>query len=494
MIHLPTADIVVLAAYLLLVTGFGVALARRQVDSRAYFLGNRNIPWWAVCLSVVATETSVLTFIGVPALSYEGDLRFLQLTAGYLAARILLAVFFLPAFLEQDTYTVYGFLTRRFGPRARSYAAGLFFATQILGSGVRLYAAALVLAAVLEVNSIATAIVLIAGVTILYTWAGGISAVIWTDCLQAVIMIGGGVLALWLLAGMFPQGLSGVLAVAATEGKLRLWDFTPSLTSNYTFWSGLVGGTFLGMASHGTDQVLAQRLLTSRSLADGRKAIVGSALIIIPQFLLFLLIGVLLHYYYLANPPAVPFEKADQIFPHFIVHRFPPVAAGLVVAAMFGAAMSTLDSGIQALSVSTVMDVVRPLSRSRRPESGYLGLSRVLVVFWGAVLVVVALFAEGWGPVLETGLTVASYTYGPLLGLFLLGFFTRVSASRAVTTAVAAGLAGIVLVVRLTGLAFTWYVFTGALITVATGLAVQRLGAGRSAPPPGQARGEEPAK
>jgi len=460
-------------AYLVLVAGLGVVLARYQVDSRAYFLGNRNIPWWAVCLSVVATETSVLTFIGVPALAYQSDMRFIQLTLGYLAARILLAAFFLPEYLRQDTYTVYGFLTRRFGPRARSYAAGLFFVTQVLGSGVRLYAAALVLSTVMNISSITTAIILIAAVTVLYTWAGGISAVIWTDCLQALIMVGGGVLALWLLAGMFPEGLSGVLAAAAAEGKLRAWDF--SLSGTYTFWSGLVGGAFLGMASHGTDQMLAQRLLTCRSLADGRKAIVGSALIIIPQFLLFLVIGVLLYYYYQAHPPLIPFEKADRIFPYFIVHRFPPVAAGLVVAAMFGAAMSTLDSGIQALSASTVMDVIRPLSRSKRPASGYLGLSRALVVFWGAVLVVVAFFAGGWGPVLETGLKVASFTYGPLLGIFILGFFTRVSAPRAVTAAVAAGLVGIILVVNFTPLAWTWYVFAGTLITVAFGLAVQGL-------------------
>ncbi len=472
---LSTADIAVILAYLVLVTGFGLALARYQVDSRAYFLGNRNMPWWAVCLSVVATETSVLTFIGVPALSYEGDMRFIQLTLGYLAARILLAAFFLPAYLKQDTYTVYGFLSRRFGPRARSYAAGLFFVTQVLGSGVRLYAAALVLATVMEISSMVTAIILIAAVTVLYTWAGGISAVIWTDCFQAVIMVGGALLALWLLAGMFPEGLSAVLSTAAAEGKLRLWDFSLSLTGTYTFWSGLIGGAFLGMASHGTDQVLAQRLLTCRSLADGRRAIVGSALIIIPQFLLFLLVGVLLHYFYLAHPPLVPLEKADKIFPHFIVHHFPPVAAGLVVAAMFGAAMSTLDSGIQALSASTVMDVIRPLSRSKRPAADYLFLSRGLVVFWGAVLVIVAFFAGGWGPVLETGLKVASFTYGPLLGLFILGFFTRVSAPRAVTAAVGMGLAGIILVVNYTDLAWTWYVFTGALITVASGLAVQSL-------------------
>ncbi|MEA2063614.1 MAG: hypothetical protein U9P14_07960, partial [Gemmatimonadota bacterium] len=401
----------------------------------------------------------------------------MQLTLGYLAARVLLAVFFLPAYLGQDTYTVYGFLTRRFGPRARFLAAGLFFVTQVLGSGVRLYAAALVLATVLDVASIGVAIVLIAVITIGYTWAGGISAVIWTDCIQALIMVAGGVLALVLLAGMFPEGAGAVLKTAAAEGKLRVLDFSPGLAGTYTFWSGLLGGAFLGMASHGTDQMLAQRLLTCRTLRDGRKAIIGSALIIIPQFLLFLVVGVLLYYYYLANPPLVPFDRTDRIFPHFIVHHFPPVAAGLVVAAMFGAAMSTLDSGIQALSASTVMDVVRPLTarRKRKRPSEYLGLSRVLVVFWGAVLVGVAFFAGNWGPVLETGLRVASYTYGPLLGLFMLGLFTRVKTRGAVTVAVAAGLTGVFLVVNFSPLAWTWYVLAGTLITVSAGLAAEAL-------------------
>ncbi|HUU27415.1 MAG TPA: sodium:solute symporter [archaeon] len=471
MLKLPLADIAVIVIYLVLITGLGVRLARYQTDSRAYFLGNRNIPWWAVCLSIVATETSVLTFIGVPALSYATDMQFLQLTLGYLCARVILAIFFLPAFLQEDTYTVYGYLSRRFGPLARNWAATLFLVTQVLGSGVRLYAAALVLATVFGWQDTTAAIVIIAAVTVLYTWAGGISAVIWTDVVQAGIMLGGGVLALYLLAVMIPESLPDLLARAAADGKLRVWDFSFKLSDTYTFWSGIVGGTFLGMASHGTDQVLAQRILTCRSLRDGRKAIVGSAFIIIPQFLLFLLIGVLLHYYYVINPPAQALGNPDRIFPQFIVSHFPPVAAGLVIAAMFGAAMSTLDSGIQALSSSTVMDLVRPLARIQRPASDYLGLSRAFTVFWGAALVWVALVAGDWGPVLETGLMVASFTYGPLLGLFILGFFTPVKSQLSVAAASVVGLAGIILSVRLTGLPpYTWYVTSGCLLTVAVGL------------------------
>lgn len=473
--ELSAASIAVIAIYLVLITGFGVWLSRFQTDSRAYFLGNRNIPWPAVCLSVVATETSVLTFIGIPALSYATDMQFFQLTLGYLAARIILAAFFLPAFLSQDTYTVYGFLARRFGPVARNCASGLFFFTQVLGSGVRLYAAALVLATVLGTEQITVAILIIAAATILYTWAGGISAVIWTDVIQASIMLGGGVLALWLLVGMFPQDVWSLLSAAAAQGKLQIWDFALRPTDTYTFWSGLIGGAFLGMASHGTDQVLAQRLLTCRTLADGRKALIGSGLIIIPQFALFLLIGVLLSYFYQLNPPLEAIDNPDRIFPHFIVHHFPPVAAGLVVAAMFGAAMSTLDSGIQALSASSVMDIVRPLSRIKKPVESYLTLSRGFTVFWGVALVGVAIMAGGWGPVLETGLTVASFTYGPLLGLFILGFFTRVSKQSSTVAGVGAGLAGITIVVRYTEIPWTWYVFTGCLITVATGILVDKI-------------------
>jgi solute:Na+ symporter, SSS family len=492
-IRLATSDIIVLVIYMVLVTGLGAWLARYQTDSRAYFLGNRNIPWWAVCLSIVATETSVLTFIGVPALAYATDLRFLQLTLGYLCARILLAIFFLPAFLNEDTYTVYGYLTRRFGPRARSFAAVLFFITQVLGSGVRLYAAALVLSAVMGWSGTTGAIVIIAGVTILYTWAGGISAVIWTDVVQAGIMIGGAIMAFILLARMFPGhgGLSGVLGLAAAEGKLRLWDFSPSLSGTYTFWSGLIGGTFLGMASHGTDQVLAQRLLTCRTLRDGRKAIVASAFVIIPQFALFLLIGVLLYYYYQFNPQLTPPSNPDRIFPDFILAHFPPVAVGIVIAAMFAAAMSTLDSGIQALSSSTVMDVLRPFSRDKRPPADYLRLSRGATIFWGAALTGIAIFAGDWGPVLETGLTVASITYGPLLGLFLLGFFTRIKNMRAITAGLVVGLAVILLVhFNLIGtLPWTWYVCLGALVTVGTALAADTL-PGRLEPGPVPERAE----
>lgn len=478
MFVLSTIDTIVMLLYLALITGFGVYLSRYQVDSRAYFLGNRNIPWWAACLSIVATETSVLTFIGVPALSYVGDMKFLQLTLGYLVARIILAVYFLPSFLGEETYTVYGYLRRRFGARARNMAAGLFFVTQVLGSGVRLYAAALVLATVLGMQSPSLSIVVIAVITIIYTWAGGISAVIWTDVLQAGIMIGGGLLAVVLLSGMFPEGLGEVLSTALAEGKLHVFDFRFAPGEAYTFWSGLVGGAFLGMASHGTDQLLAQRILTCRSLRDGRRALVGSAFIIIPQFLVFLVIGVLLYYFLQLHPPAETFENPDRIFPWFIVTHFPPVAAGLTIAAMFGAAMSTLDSGIQALSSSTVMDVLRPLGGDKRPAESYLGLSRRLTIFWGAALSGVAFLAADWGPVLETGLTVASITYGPLLGMFILGFFTRVRSKNALTAAVAAGLAGISLVVWSGSVPWIWYVFTGTAITVLTALLAERLSTG----------------
>ncbi|MFH1071281.1 MAG: sodium:solute symporter [Candidatus Glassbacteria bacterium] len=479
---LGTTDLVVIGLYLVVITGCGVWLSRFQTDSRAYFLGNRNIPWPAVCLSVVATETSVLTFIGVPALSYGSNMCFLQLSFGYLAARIILAWFFLPAYLQQDTYTVYGYLDRRFGPLARNLASALFFITQALGSGVRLYAAALVLTTVTGTEATIWAIVAMAAVTVGYTLLGGIAAVIWTDVVQATIMIGGGVLALWILAGMFGDpGVFEVLAAAASAGKLRVFDFSFDLGRTYTFWSGIVGGTFLGMASHGTDQVLAQRLLTCRSLSDGRKAIIGSGLVIIPQFLLFLVVGVLLHSYYGIHPPVEAIGNPDRIFPHFIVNHFPPVAAGLVVAAMLGAAMSTLDSAIQALSSSTVMDVIRPLTGSRKAESQYLGTSRLLTLFWGAALVGVAVLAGDWGPVLETGLTVASYTYGPLLGLFVLGFFTRLSSQKAAAIGVAAGLIVITMVILRTSLPWTWNVFVGCLATVVPALAAERLLFGRKA-------------
>ncbi len=475
MLQLHPADLLVIVLYFLAVAWMGWRLSRYQTDSRAYFLGNRNLPWWAVCLSVVATETSVLTFIGVPALAYGSDMQFLMLTIGYLVARVILAVFFLPAYLSEDTYTVYGYLRRRFGPASSRLAALLFFVTQVLGSGVRLYASALVLATILGWQDTFYAVVIMAAVTLVYTWAGGITAVIWTDAVQAGVMLGGGALALILLGGMFPEGLGTVLGQAAAEGKLRVFDFSFSLTDSYTFWSALFGGTFLGMASHGTDQVLAHRLLTCRTLGDGRKALVGSMVVIIPQFLVFLLIGVLLHYFFQSHPPLAPFDNPDRIFPYFIVHHFPPVAAGLVIAAIFAAAMSTLSSGIAALSSSTVMDIIRPLSRSPRPAGDYLKLSRWITLFWGAALTGIALLAGGWGPVLETGLTVASFTYGPLLGMFILGFFTRTRSQRAVVPAALIALALVVLWLRSSVIPWTWYVMIGCLATVVLGLALDHL-------------------
>jgi len=479
MFQLSTPDLFILVLYFVLMSGLGVYLARFQTDSRSYFLSNRNIPWWAVCLSIVATETSVLTFIGVPAMSYDSDMRFLQITLGYLVARVILALFFLPAFLSQETYTVYGYLTRRFGPRARNIAAGLFFISQMLGHGVRLFASALVLSAVLGLNGVGWSIFIMAAVTVFYTWAGGISAVIWTDVIQGAIMLGGAVLALVILGGMFPEGAGPVLATAQAAGKLRLFDFGFDLSRTYTFWSGLVGGTFLGMASHGTDQVLAQRLLTCRSLGDGRKALVGSAFIIIPQFAAFLLIGVLLYYFYQAHPPATAFAKSDSIFPHFIVNHFPPVAAGLTIAAIFGAAMSTLSGALQAFSSSAVMDILKPLRGEAHANDNYLGVSRWFTIFWGAVLCGIAFLARNWGPVLETGLTVASVTYGPLLGLFLLGFFTRLKSLNALTAGVLAGLAAVVLVLRSHVVPWTWYVAIGATVTVVASLAVERISGAR---------------
>jgi SSS family transporter len=312
-------------------------------------------------------------------------------------------------------------------------------------------------------------------VAVAYPLLGGIAAVIWIDVVQAAIMIGGGVLALWILAGMFGDSLFEVLKSAAAAGKTRIFDFSLDPSQTYTFWSGIVGGTFLGMASHGTDQMLAQRLLTCRSLSDGRKAIIGSGFVIIPQFLLFLTVGVLLYCYYGIHPPTEAIGNPDRIFPHFIVNHFPPVAAGLVVAAMLSAAMGTLCSAIQALSSSTVMDVIRPLTGSRKAESHYLGISRLSTLFWGAALVGVATLAGGWGSVLETGLTVASYTYGPLLGLFVLGFFTRLSSQKAAATGVAVGLIVIVTVILRTDLPWTWYVFTGCLATVVPALAAEKL-------------------
>jgi SSS family transporter len=480
-------DLSIVILYLVGVTLLG-ATFRRQRNLEDYFLGGRAAPWWAISLSVVATETSTLTIIGTPALAYGSNLTFLQLVLGYVVARFLISVLLLPHYFAGRFITAYEYVERRFGPHARRLTAALFLTTRALADGVRIWAIAIVVQLVLarmfglltgrgfEVAEL-TAIVVVMGLTLFYTYLGGMKAVIWTDVAQLAIYLGGGLAAFGTLLGAIPGGWNTVVAEAGS--KFTWLDFSFDLTRNYTFWAGVLGGTFLTMASHGTDQLLVQRLLAARNLRESQRALVASGFLVLGQFLLFLLIGILLYVHDLYQPPAAAFANPDKIFPHYMIHQLPAGLGGLLVAGVLAAAMSTSSATLNALAASTVLDFsAGGAGRISSPEKN-LRRSRRLTLLWGAVLAGLAVLARRWGSVLEAGLTIASVTYGAMLGVFLLGRLVPGATARGAISGGVAGLATMLVVKFFTPLAWTWYVLVGTLATLAVGVLMSRRRAQR---------------
>lgn len=483
-------DLAIVIIYLAGVTLLG-AYFRRQRNIHDYFLGGSTAPWWAISLSIVATETSTLTIIGTPALAYGGDLTFLQLVFGYILARFLISFLLLPQYFTGRLYTAYQYIEQRFGLLTRRLAAALFLVTRALADGVRLWAIALavqlVLPRVVEIFTgeslrVAelTAVLAVMALTLVYTFLGGMKAVIWTDVVQFAVYLGGGLLALASLLRQIPGGWATVSAGAAA--KLSFLDFSFAWTESYTFWAGVFGGTFLTLASHGTDQLLVQRLLAARHLRDSQRALIASGFLVFLQFLLFLVIGVLLFVFYSRVAPGEALDNPDRIFPAFMVDHLPTGLSGLMVAGVLAAAMSTSSSTLNSLAASTVVDFYRPLARSDDPPQALLRRSRWVTVVWGGILIALAMFARQWGPVLEAGLTIASVTYGALLGLFLLGRFVRYATPKGAAAGMLAGLAAMLYVKFATPLAWTWYVLVGTGVTFLVGVVSSRLLPGAAGP------------
>ena len=480
-----TIDYIVLLIYLAGITVFGMRFKKSQRSVKDYFLGARNTSWIVICLSIVATETSTLTLIGVPALAYGtfarpeqgGTLTYLQVLIGYVVGRFIIARIFLPSYFRGDLLTAYALLERRFGVLTRRVAASMFLVMRALAEGVRVFAASLVLSAVLASSFPGIphlwlwSIVIVGVLTLIYTFEGGIAAVIWTDLIQFVIYVGGSLLAAYELVHLTPGGWSGIMGAARHAGKLQLFSFTWDLTVPFTFWAGLIGGTFLTNASHGTDQLLVQRLLTCRDLRDSQKAIITSGFIVLAQFILFLGIGIMLFAYYQHVPrPAI--TTNDAIFPTFIVTTLPHGVSGLVIAAIFAAAMSNLSGSLNSLASTTVLDLYNPLTGGKASDAQLLALSKWCTAGWGIVLILIAIVARGWGSVFTAGLTAASIVYGPMLGAFLLGVLT----TRANTSGVIAGMtvaaASMLTIWWTTKLAWTWYVLVGTAICFGVGYVV----------------------
>ncbi|HEV3375203.1 MAG TPA: sodium:solute symporter [Candidatus Acidoferrum sp.] len=470
-------DLVIVIAYLLGITALGMKFRREQHDVSDYFLGGRTAPWWALAFSIVATETSTLTIIGTPAISYGGNLTFLQLVFGYLLGRVLIVLLLLPGYFRGEFFTAYALIEKRFGGKMRAIAASTFLITRAVAEGVRVSAIALVVSVVLGTSE-RLAVVIVIALTVFYTFEGGMKAVIWTDVAQLLLYLTGSAVTFFVLLHRIPGGWHEVTQIAAAAGdKLRLWDFSLSLTTKYTFWSGLIGGAFLTMASHGTDQTIVQRLLAARNEADSRRALLGSGVIILMQFTVFLLIGVLLFAFAQHTPLLAAGERTDRILPLFLVREMPVGLAGLLLASIIAVAMSNASGSLNSLAASSVLDFSRLRGRSTDPAK-FLRLSRRMTLAWGLVLMGLGLVK--WGPLLETALTVVSLPFGCLLGLFLLGTFDRGANARGALAGMIAGLAAILCVFRLTHVAFTWYVLIGASVTFFAGAMISRITTGSS--------------
>src|SRR6202162_804092 len=466
-------DLFIVIVYLVGVTLFGAHFRRGQQNLRDYFLGGRTAPWWAIACSIVATETSTLTIISTPGIAYAGNLGFLQLVIGYLVARVILCVVLVPQYFQGEFYTAYQLLEKRFGTHMKSAAAVIFLGTRALAEGVRISAIGKVVSVAFGTGE-TLSIVIIAALTLFYTFEGGMRAVIWTDVLQFALYISGSVAAFLLLLHKIPGGWPTVTqAAAAAGGKLTVFDFAFSLTKSYTFWSGLLGGTFLTMASHGTDQTMVQRLLASRNERDSKTALLASGVIIFAQFALFLVLGVMLFVYAQHFALTIPGGDADTIYPQFIVHSMPAGLAGIIVSAIFAVSMSNASGSLSSLASSSIIDL-----RARRGESGAQSLvrSRKLTLVWGIVLGVLGLLH--CGPVLVAGLTIASITYGATLGVFLLGTWNRRANETGALIRFVVGLAAMIAIKFLTPLAWTWYVLVGTVITFTAGSAASTFAGG----------------
>jgi len=486
-------DFLVLIVYLIGATALGVWLGRGQKDAKDYFVGNGEIPWWAILFSIVATETSALTFISIPGLAYISDISFLQITLGYLIGRIVISFTLLPLYYDGEMVTAYALLERRFGPSTRRMASLTFMVTHVFSNSVRLFATSIPIALILGpyvskewVEWITPLSILILGFfTLIYTYHGGMRAVVWTDVLQTFVYLGGGAAALYLLGAKVDGGWSGILSQAGASGKLHLFDLYAGADKPHTLWAGIIGGGFLAMASHGTDQAIVQRLLAASNLKDARRALIGSGIFIIAQMALFLMIGIGLHAFYHGEV----FKAPDTIFPRFILENMPSGITGLVVAAILATAMSSSSGALNSLAAATLHDIYLPLTKKSVSDPGILRVSRIFTLLWAVILIGGALLYSDKGtPVVSIALAIASFTYGGLLGGFFLGIFWPKAQQRDAMLGMATGITLMTFVVfakqliawrpelgesllgPVSHIAWPWFVLIGTSITFATGM------------------------
>ena len=482
-------DLAVLLVYLSGTTALGMWIGRSQKSANDYFVAERSIPWWAVLFSIVASETSALTFISIPGLAYTGNLGFLQVVAGYIIGRFVVSFTLLPKYFEGQLVTAYALLETRFGLTTRRFTSIVFMGTRALADSVRVFATAIPVALIIgpalpKAYAMPTAIIVLGLLTVIYTYRGGMKAVVWTELLQAAVYVIGGISAIVLIGQSVNGGWTEILRQAGAAGKLQVIDTYTGFDKPHTIYAGLIGGAFLAMASHGADQLIVQRLLSSRSLKDAQRALIGSGFVVFAQFTLFLMVGLGLWVLFQGRV----FAAADQIFPSYIVERMPHGLVGLIVAAIVAATMSTHSGTINALAASTTHDIYLPLTSRRADDPRTLKVGKLFALAWGIVLTVGALlFKEQGTPVVVIALSIASFTYGGLLGGFSLGLFWKRAIQRDALLGMSVGIGCMAFIVfakqfvvafpqladtlgPFGSIAWPWYVLIGTSITFVTGV------------------------
>ena len=476
--QLHPVDFIIIIAYMIGVVVLGWYFSRKQKDLRDYFLSDHDVPWWAIAASIVATETSVVTFISVPAFAFAatgavgGNFTFLQLVMGYLLGRFIIVALFIPLYFRGELFTVYQILDRKFGGRVKRIAASLFIVTRSLSDGVRIYATAIPLAVVTGWADWKS-ILVIGFVMIVFTYLGGITAVIWVEVIQLFIYIFGAIVAGLILLDRIPGGMSDVISVGGAAGKFQVFDFTFDIARSYTFWAGVIGGAFLTTSTHGTDQYMVQRYLCSKNARQASAALLTSGLVVFIQFVMFLTIGVMLYVFYSQQAPLPADVTPDRVFSHFISTELMTGVKGLVIAAMIAAAMS---SSLNAIASTTIADFYQPLLAPNRSEKHYLKVSRILTALWGAVQVAAAFYMIGKEKrIVDTVLTIASFTNGPILGLFFLGALTKRVGRTGALVGVIAGIVVVSYVWARLSVSWQWFVLIGSSVTFIVGYVTSQM-------------------
>jgi len=462
-------DLAILVAYLVGVLLWGLWIGRGSRTVSEYMVGGRHLPWWLILVSIVATETSTVTFLSIPGFAFGRDMSWLQIPIGFLIGRFAVALLLLPQYFRGEFFTAYEVLSRRFGGATQRVASALFVVTRTLADGLRLFLTAIVLQEMTGIP-LAWAVAAIGVTTIVYTYFGGMRAVLWTDLVQFVIYIGGALIAFDLLLGRLPNGWTDLVALGGEAGKLRVFDFSLDWAEPYALWAGLFGGIFVTLGSHGVDQMMVQRYLCAKDLPDARRALTWGGFVVVAQFALFLLIGVGLYVFYQLHPPAAAFDRTDRVFARFILEEMPVGVVGVLLGAIFAAAMSTLSSSLNSCATAATRDLYRPFAGARESPDRELAVTRVLTAVFGALQIAVGIGGQ-WleSSVVASVLGIAAFTTGIVLGIFFLGSFAPRVGQRAALAALIVGLVAMTTIYFATPLAWPWYALVGSAITFGSG-------------------------